>query len=63
MGHSAADTFTWCSTCWMSDESKPYSNYGGECCKLKKKRPAGKCCDFWIRKPGDIKPWYLKGKN
>jgi len=60
MGHSIADTFTWCSTCQLCDKGKQLSNYGGECCTLKKKRPAGKQCDFWMRYKGEIEPWYGK---
>jgi hypothetical protein len=44
-----ADTFEWCKTCWLSDKTADISNHGGEFCLLKKKRPDGKLCDYWIR--------------
>ena len=52
-GATIADTFEWCKTCWLRDKEKPLSNYGSECCTVKKKRPAGKMCDRWIRAKED----------
>jgi hypothetical protein len=48
-GSTIADTFEWCKTCWLRDNQKPVSNYGGECCQNKHKRPIGKECPYWIR--------------
>jgi hypothetical protein len=46
---TTADTFLWCEYCWIRDKTVQVSNSGGECCLLKKKRPQGKMCDYWIR--------------
>ena len=48
-GATIADTFEWCESCWLRDKGKPLSNYGGECCNGKHKRPPGKECPYWIR--------------
>jgi hypothetical protein len=49
MNATIADTFEWCKTCWLADPEK-VTNHGGDCCILKKKRGAGRLCDYWIRK-------------
>jgi hypothetical protein len=63
-GATIADTFEWCRTCGLHNIGKPVSNYGGECCSMKKKRKPGKLCDYWIRQPEEwdklekINNWY-----
>jgi hypothetical protein len=48
LASSMADTFCWCESCWIRDKTVKMFNDGGECCGLKKKRPAGKECEWWI---------------
>jgi hypothetical protein len=44
-----AENMVWCEYCWLRDKTKALGNSGGECCALKKKRPYGKDCEWWIR--------------
>jgi hypothetical protein len=44
-----AETILWCEYCLLRDKTARVSNSGGECCLLKKKRPWGELCDYWIR--------------
>ena len=50
VGVGLAETFEWCKTCWLADIEKTITNYGGDCCTVKKKRGYGQICDYWIRK-------------
>ena len=43
------ETFEWCKTCGLVNIENKITNYGGECCTIKKRRIYGKQCDYWIR--------------
>jgi len=59
-GGIIADTFEWCKTCANVSlrGGAKLSNYGGECCGLKKKRAAGKECESWVRMGDELEKLY-----